>query len=76
MAQITIYLEGEVVATVKASAKAAGVSRSQWIGDAIRRRVMTEWPMSIRSLAGAWPDFPAAEQLRERQAPDLPREGM
>jgi hypothetical protein len=76
MSQITIYLEDEVSALVKAAAKEAGVSRSRWIADAIRSRVGSEWPASVRALAGAWPDFPSAEEIRSSQGADAPREPL
>lgn len=76
MAQITIYLDNETTALVKAAVKAAGISQSQWVADAIRLRVRKEWPASVRALAGAWPDFPTAEEIRKRQATDVPRERL
>lgn len=74
MAQLTIYLDDTVLALVKAATKTAGISQSQWVAEAIRRRVTTEWPASVLALAGAWPDFPTAEQIRESQGDDLSRE--
>jgi hypothetical protein len=56
MARITIYLDDDLLAQVKAAAKAAQVSQSQWIADAVRLRSRTEWPAAVRALAGAWPD--------------------
>jgi hypothetical protein len=76
MAQITIYLDDEVLGHVRAAAKATGVSQSQWILEAIRLRMRKQWPASIRALAGAWPDFPTAEEIRNRYAPDIPRERL
>ncbi len=76
MAQITIYLDDKVLALVKAATRAARVSQSQWIAEAVRLRVRKEWPAAVRALAGAWPDFPTAEQIREREATDAPRERL
>jgi hypothetical protein len=73
MAQITIYLDDEVMALVKGATKATGVSQSQWIADAIRLRMKREWPDSVRALAGAWPDFPTVDEIRDREAADVPR---
>ena len=73
MAQVTIYLDDEVLSIVNAAVKASGLSKSQWIADAVRARVRKEWPESVRALAGAWPDFPTAEEIRKRQARDVPR---
>ena len=53
MAQITIYLDDEVLASVNAAVKAAGTSKSQWIAEAIRARASKEWPASIRELIGS-----------------------
>lgn len=76
MAQITIYLDDEVLGQVKAAAKATGVSQSQWISEAIRLRMRKQWPASIRALAGAWPGFPTAEEIRNRYTPDIPRQRL
>lgn len=76
MAQITIYLDKETMAQVKAGAKAAGQSQSQWIADSVRLRVRKEWPATVRALAGAWPDFPLAEKIRSLQASDSRREAL
>lgn len=64
------------MAEVKAGARSAKVSQSQWVADAVRRRAGKEWPASVRALAGAWPDFPTAEQIRRRRPSDIPREKL
>lgn len=74
MAQVTIYLDDDTTAVFKAAVKEAGVSQSQWIAEAVRQRTRKEWPASVRALAGAWRDFPTAEQIRKRQGRDTPRE--
>ena len=76
MPQVTLYIDGETGARMKAAAKAAGVSVSRWVADLIRARTQTEWPASVRKLAGAWPDFPSLRQLRSTKAPDTPRESL
>lgn len=76
MAQITIYLDDEVLAQVKAATKASGVSQSRWIAEAVRLRMAKEWPPAVRALAGAWPDFPTAEEIRRQPVADIPRERM
>jgi hypothetical protein len=76
MAQITIYLDDELHRLLNTAVRTAGVSKSQWIADAVRARMKREWPASVRDLAGAWPDFPSAEEIRKRNAADLPREKL
>jgi len=76
MAQVTIYLEDELMARVKAATKAAGSSQSQWIADAVRLRMRSEWPDSVVALAGAWADFPTAEEIRGTYAGDAVREKL
>jgi hypothetical protein len=76
MAQITIYLDDDVLAHIKAATKAAGMSKSQWIAEAIRLRMSKEWPDSVRALAGAWPDFPTLEEIRGQQGTDVTRERL
>lgn len=76
MAQVTIYLDDQTIALVKAAVKTAGVSQSQWISEAVRQRARTEWPASVRALAGAWREFPAAAEIRKQPGRDTPRERL
>jgi hypothetical protein len=50
--QVTLYIDEETRARMKAAAKAAGVSVSRWVADLIRARTRAEWPASVRELAG------------------------
>lgn len=74
MAKITIYLDEETAARMKAAAKAAGKSQSRWLADLVRERAATEWPESVLALSGAWADAPTAEAVRSGFPPDAPRE--
>jgi hypothetical protein len=76
MAQITIYLDDQTIATVNTAAKASGVSKSQWISGAIRLRSSREWPAGVVELAGAWKDFPSGEEIRGSKCADAPRERL
>ena len=76
MGQVTIYIDGETEKKMIASAKAAKVSKSKWISDVIREKVATEWPASVRKLAGAWEDFPSVEELRSGIRKDARREEL
>lgn len=76
MAQITIYLDDEALATVNAATENSKVSKSQWIAEAIRLRVRKEWPAGVVALAGAWSDFPSAEEIRNTGAADAVRERL
>ncbi|HLX06416.1 MAG TPA: CopG family transcriptional regulator [Thermoanaerobaculia bacterium] len=72
MGQVTLYLDSQTEERMKAAAKAAGTSQSQWVATLIRERTSLEWPPSIVRLAGAWADdFPSLEEIR-RGAPDAP----
>ena len=76
MPQITLYLDAETERKLKAAAKAAGTSQSQWVGALIRERTASTWPPAVAALAGAWADEPDLEIAREGAAPDLPREPL
>jgi hypothetical protein len=76
MGQVTIYLDDNTLAHVKKLTKNTGVSQSQWIAEAVRLRLRSEWPEAVRALAGAWPDFPSQEEIRRRYAPDAAREEL
>jgi hypothetical protein len=76
MPQVTLYIDAETGARMKAAAKASGVSVSRWVTELIRAKTRAEWPASVRKLAGAWPDFPNLRQLRSSKAVDMPRERL
>jgi len=76
MSQVTLYLDTETEEKMKTAAKAAGVSQSRWVADLIREKTAARWPDSIARLAGAWADFPTAEELRAGLGEDMPREPL
>ena len=73
MGQVTIYLDDETEKTVRTAAESDGLSVSKWIAQRIQKNARSEWPPSVRKLAGAWPDLPSAEQIRIRSAKDVKR---
>jgi hypothetical protein len=76
MGQITLYLDTETEARVKAAAQAAGISQSRWVADLIRERTRTEWPAWVADIVGSWSDLPSLEEIREGLPEDLPREPL
>ena len=74
MAQVTLYLDDETKERMRRAAKAAGMSQSRWLAELVRRGTANEWPAEVRELAGAWPDFPEAEELRRASGRDVRRE--
>ena len=76
MGQVTLYLDRETEAKVKAAAREAGVSLSRWVGEILRRRTASEWPASVARLAGAWKDFPTTKELRRGEGKDARREPL
>ena len=76
MAQVTIYLDRETERRVRRAAKSAGLPLSRWIALAVREKTACEWPQSVLDLAGKWPDFPTAEELRASQPADSQREKL
>lgn len=71
MGQITIYLDDELEARLKATAAHENVSRSRWIASLIRERLRDEWPEEVRALAGSWKDFPDLSELRADLGTDV-----
>ena len=65
MSQVTLYLDDETAARMKAAAEAEGISQSKWVVKLIHQRTTAEWPSSVASLAVAWGDLPDPESLRE-----------
>lgn len=73
MAQVTLYMDDDTMARMRAAAEAAGLSMSAWLAQLVKERTRTEWPPDIAALAGAWRDLPSAEQLRDGQPDDVER---
>lgn len=78
MGQVTLYLDGETEAKMKAAANAAGVSQSRWVAELIREKTATHWPESVAKLAGAWSDedFPSCSEIRSGLGEDVRRESL
>ena len=76
MAHLTIYLSDDVERRVRKAAKAGKVSISKWIADQVTQSVETSWPPEFLALAGAFPDFPDAGELRKGYGEDVPRESL
>ncbi len=76
MAQVTLYMDDETMARMRAAAEASGLSMSAWLVQLVRERTRTEWPPEVIDLAGAWRDLPTAEELRASQPPDVARETL
>lgn len=76
MAHLTIYLNNDVELRVRKAAKAANVSISKWVADRVTKSVETSWPPEFLALAGAFPDFPEAAELRKGYGDDVPRESL
>lgn len=76
MAQVTLYLDEETRRRMRTAARAAGVSQSRWLAELVRKGTAAEWPAEVRELAGAWRDFPEAEELRRGPGRDVDREGL
>jgi hypothetical protein len=76
MGQVTIYLEEETEKKMIEAAKSSQLSKSKWIAKLIQEKVANEWPKSIVELAGSWPDFPTAEEIRSDTGKDSQRESF
>ena len=58
MSQVTLYLDEDTDALLTRWAADAGLSKSRWVAELIRRHTKDEWPSGCMALAGAFPDFP------------------
>ena len=63
---------------MKQHVQASHQSVSKWIGEAVRKRALSERPPDILSLFGSWKDedFPDAAELRKGYGTDVPREEL
>ena len=76
MAQLTLYLDDELETRLRAAARAANLSQSRWVANLIAEKLHNEWPASVVALAGAWRDFPEADELRSGLGEDAARESF
>lgn len=74
MAQVTIYLEPDLEAKMRAAAQAMNLSQSKWVANIIREKLQHEWPPTVLALAGAWTDLPDLEETRLAMGSDGERE--
>jgi hypothetical protein len=73
MAQVTLYLDSRTDRQLAQAAKGAKLSKSRYVAELIRRKSAGQWPSEFLKLAGAYPDFPTAEELRSGLGSDVPR---
>ena len=76
MAYLTIYLSDDVEKRVRQAAKASQKSLSKWVAERVTSSVESSWPPEFLALAGTFPDFPDAAELRAVYGKDAPRESF
>jgi len=76
MGQVTIYLDSETEEKMNNIVKKSGISKSKWIAALIKEKTASTWPDHIFGLAGAWQDFPTAEEIRQGMDQDVKREPL
>jgi len=74
MARFTIHLPAALEKKARRAAKADGKSISRWIADRLGETMDDSLPQAVLDAAGAIPDFPSLEQLRQGYGPDAPRD--
>jgi hypothetical protein len=67
MAQVTLYLDDTLLAKMRETAAALRISQSQFVGNLIREAHQEHWPQEVVLLAGALPQFPLPEALRDEE---------
>ncbi|MEX1032481.1 MAG: CopG family transcriptional regulator [Cellvibrionaceae bacterium] len=76
MGQVTIYLDDDIEKKMAASAKAMKLSKSKWVSNVIREKLVDEWPLSVKEMPGSWEDFPSLDELRDAGQVDIGRESL
>jgi hypothetical protein len=74
MSQVTPYLDEETDQVLAQSANRAGMPKSRWVAQLIRRHAKDAWPQECLNLASAFPDLPLRDPASEASLPpDTPR---
>ena len=66
--------EEEIEQKMISAASSAHLSKSKWISQIIREKVVSEWPQSILDMAGSWKEFPDLQGIRSDDCRDIERE--
>lgn len=66
-------MDEETVERMRSAAEESGLSMSAWLARLVRERTRTEWPPEVVALAGAWKDFPSADEIRQTSGADVRR---
>ena len=74
MKQFILEVDEVTEIRINTAAKTAGISSQQWLKRIIDEQTITVWPDSVKALAGAWQEFPFAEDLRSEEGQDVLRE--
>jgi len=73
MRRVTLNLEDDLEEKMAIAAKSAQMSKSKWVSQLIKEKVVNEWPESINDLAGAWQDTLTLEEIRSGAGRDAVR---
>jgi len=76
MGQVTIYLDANSEARLRKAAAKAGVPLSRWVSKLVQEKTRTDWPESVRRLAGAWRKDTRIAALGKTRGKDIPRESL
>lgn len=76
MGRVTIYLDDETERKMVAKANVMKLSKSKWIANAIRQKMLDEWPDTVRKLPGSWDNFPSLDEIRAELSADTPSETL
>lgn len=76
MGQVTIYLDANSEARLRKAAAKAGVPLSRWVSKLVQEKTRTDWPESVRRLAGAWRKDTRIAAPGKMRGKDIPRESL
>ena len=63
MPQLAIYVDDDLSKKLKKAIKASGKSRSKWVADLIKAKLVNEWPEGFFKLAGSWEGEETTDQI-------------
>lgn len=63
MAQLAIYIDDKTARQINKASKKAGLSRSQWVSQVLKKEISADLPETFFNLLGSWEDDRSPQEI-------------